>query len=229
VGSTGGKGKRSRAYGMFAALVAGLLATELWFQWLLPTAVMAADVHRPAAAEVSEPEPSEAEQNEKGSAEPAQAASDVVTVNVVAAPPAAPERPAQPPAPESPRPEDLDPAWKAAKVTSTPSELGDMGPSLTLGLDAARRSDMAFCFRQLEQQEAEAGAPQPPHRRAGLVQLYVQTRENAVDVVDARVSNPGNLPPQVLDCCREVLRGLEVGVFFAEPGKRFRYLVEIEE
>src|SRR5690242_13622082 len=38
--------------------------------------------------------------------------------------------------------------WSGS-VAVLPGELGEMGPSLKLGLDSARNNDMAFCFRDL--------------------------------------------------------------------------------
>jgi hypothetical protein len=105
-------------------------------------------------------------------------------------------------------------------VAVLPKDLGEMGPSLKLGLDQARNNDMAFCFRELE--NGGRGS-----RGADFV-LYIETREDAVDVVEARVARPGALPPSVVECAREVLRGLEVKVFFAVPGQRFSYVYEVE-
>jgi hypothetical protein len=83
-----------------------------------------------------------------------------------------------------------------------------------------RTNDMAFCFPDLE--DGGRGS------RASDVMPYLQTREDAVDVVEAKVARPGALPPSVVECAREVLRGVEVKVFFATPGQRFSYLYEIE-
>lgn len=105
-------------------------------------------------------------------------------------------------------------------VAVLPKDLGEMGPSLKLGLDDVRNNDMAFCFRTLE--NGGSGS------RATDFLLYIETREDAVDVVEARVARPGALPPSVVECAREVLRGLEVKVFFAVPGKRFSYIYEVE-
>jgi hypothetical protein len=71
--------------------------------------------------------------------------------------------------------------------------------------------------------------PRRGGRAAPAASTYLETRKGAVDVVDARVARPGTLPPEVLECCREVLRGLELDVSVAEQGARFRYLYEIEE
>jgi hypothetical protein len=107
-------------------------------------------------------------------------------------------------------------------VAKLPSDLGEMGPSLKLGLDKARNDDMAFCFREL-QGNATAG-----RTLATDFILYLETRDGAVDVVGAKVARPGALPPTVQECCLEVLRGLEVKVFFGTPGQRYAYIYEIE-
>jgi hypothetical protein len=119
--------------------------------------------------------------------------------------------------------------WSAS-VALRLDELGEMAPSLKLGLDAARNADMAFCFAELERGDDALGAGEKrPSRRWAELLLYLQSREDAVDVVEATVGQPGTLPPTVLECCREVLRGMEIKVFDAVPGQRFRYLFEIEE
>jgi hypothetical protein len=104
-------------------------------------------------------------------------------------------------------------------VAHLPRDLGEMGPSLKLGLDNARNNDMEFCFRGLK------GAP---GMLATDFMLYLETRDGAVDVVGAKVARPGTLPPSVRDCCLEVLRGLEVKAFFGTPGQRYAYVYEIE-
>ena len=105
-------------------------------------------------------------------------------------------------------------------VAHLPEDLGEMGPSLKFGLDDARNNDMAFCFRDVEQSGRGTLATD--------FILYLEAREDAVDVVDVKVARPGNLPPSVRECCRDVLRGLEVKVFFSVPGQRFSYTYEVE-
>jgi len=125
-----------------------------------------------------------------------------------------------------------DRQWSTVNIAFLPEDLGRrLGPSLKTGLDVARNDAMAFCFR-----EPERDAEPPPRaiptwlpRRAGSLILNLEAREGAVDVVDATVARRGTLPPEVLECCREVLRGMEIKVSFAEPGARFRYFYEIEE
>jgi hypothetical protein len=112
-----------------------------------------------------------------------------------------------------------DDDWGGPKAALLPSDLGKMGPSLKTALDRTRSEDMAFCFRDLT-----PGTP----RRAGDVMLYLEVRDDVADVVDAKVAREGTLPPDVMDCCREVLRGLEVKVTFPALG-RYRYVFEVEE
>jgi hypothetical protein len=118
--------------------------------------------------------------------------------------------------------------WSAS-VAILPAALGGMGPSLKLGLDAARNDDMAFCFRGLERGGAAPGAAEWKTIRAADLLLYLEAEEGAVDVVDATVARSGTLPPSVVECCREVLRGMQITVLFAVPGQRYRYIYEIEE
>lgn len=108
-----------------------------------------------------------------------------------------------------------------------PRDLGPMGPSLKLGLDAVRNRDMAFCFRP-PADEAGATAAAPRHRSAALL-LYLESREGAVAVVGGTVGRAGSLPPQVTECCLEVLRGTEIRASFVVPGRRYAYLYEVEE
>ncbi len=108
--------------------------------------------------------------------------------------------------------------WSAS-VAKLPRDLGEVGPSLKLGLDNVRNNDMEFCFRGLK------GAP---GMLATDFMLYLETRDGEVDVVGAKVARPGTLPPSVRDCCLEVLRGLTVKVFFGTPGQRYAYVYEIE-
>jgi hypothetical protein len=128
-----------------------------------------------------------------------------------------------------------DRQWSTVAIALLPEHLGRrLGPSLKAALDATRNDDMAFCFR--EPQRGGEAAPDAiatwVPRRDGSLVLYLEAREGAVDVVDvvdARVARPGTLPPEVLECCREVLRGMEIKVPFAEPRARFRYVYGIEE
>jgi hypothetical protein len=112
--------------------------------------------------------------------------------------------------------------WSTS-VAKLPGDLGEMGPSLKLGLDAARNNDMAFCFRELD-----AADRAPRKILATDFMLYLESRDGVVDVVGAKVARPGSLPPAVQECCLEVLRGLEVKVFFGTPGQHYSYIYEIE-
>jgi hypothetical protein len=147
------------------------------------------------------------------------AAPPALVASAPAAPAAAPVAVAPAPiaAPAQPERDDFK-NW-SSDVAKLPKDLGEMGPSLKLGLDSARNNDMAFCFRELE--NGGNGT------RATDFVLYLDAREDAIDVIDAKVARPGALPPSVVDCARDVLRGLEVKVFFAVPG-HYSYIYEIE-
>jgi hypothetical protein len=97
------------------------------------------------------------------------------------------------------------------------------------GLAAARR-DMAFCFRQAGA-AAEAAppagevpddAPPPPPSDPAVLLLYLEAREGALDIVDTRTEHRGTTAPELVECCREVLRGLEIPAFNVVPGQRYR-------
>jgi hypothetical protein len=142
----------------------------------------------------------------------------------------APETPAA--AVATPRDAFDSPAWRRARLAFRPRELGSMGPYVQAGLDAARR-DMGFCFRQggaaAERTLASAAGPQgqgepasSPRPDPAILLLYVEAREGALDVIDTRLEYRGTLSPEVVECCREVLRGLEIKAFNTVPGKRYR-------
>jgi hypothetical protein len=164
-------------------------------------------------------------------AQPAAAAAATLPVETAPAAPRAiaPFVPAAAPAPVAPAPvaapapqpeRDEFKDWSAS-VATLPQDLGsELGPSLKLGLDETRNNDMAFCFRDLE--------PGAWSTRASDFVLYLEARDGVVDVIDAKVARPGTLPPSVLECCRDVFRGLEVKVFSSKPGERFSYIYEVE-
>ncbi|MFL5404715.1 MAG: hypothetical protein ACJ79O_02530, partial [Myxococcales bacterium] len=137
--------------------------------------------------------------------------------------PAGAER-VQPAAPQAgPAPDqegDLS-SWRSAKFAFTFRELGAMGPYVKVALDGARR-DMAFCFDQ-----ADAPDPDAPRDPAVLL-LYLEGREGALDVVDARAERLGRRTPELVECCRQVLRGLEIPAFKAVPGQRYRLRFQLD-
>ena len=132
-----------------------------------------------------------------------------------------------PPSSPPPPPDDgLDaPEWKNAKLAFGMRELGPMGPYVKVGLAAARR-EMDFCFRQAErarpgtQASGEAQDPQPPP--PAVLLLYLEAREGALDIIATRTEYPGSLSPELIDCCRQVLRGFEIPAYKTVPGKRYR-------
>jgi len=156
-----------------------------------------------------------------------------------AAAPAAAERvassPTEAPAAAVPTPAPRDafdsPAWASAKLAFRPRELGRLGPYVRAGLDAARR-DMDFCFRQAGAPSggpaeapvagSEQGEAPPPRADPAILLLYVEAREGALDVVGTRTEHRGTASPELVECCREVLRGLEIKAFNAVPGRRYR-------
>ncbi len=124
-------------------------------------------------------------------------------------------------------------AWQKAKVAFRVRELGSMGPYVRTGLDAARR-DMEFCFRQAggasagaQAPGAETNAPAPLSDPAVLL-LYLEAREGEIDVIDTRIDHLGGAMPEVVECCREVLRGLVIPAFNTVPGQRYRVKYQLE-
>lgn len=166
-----------------------------------------------------------------GAAPPAPAPSLAPTADPVAisAPAAGSVGPT--PAPPLPLPDEGPDAasWRSTKVAFRPRELGRLGASVKVGLDAARR-DMDFCFRK-----ADRGAADPAPRASGdgrrepaILLLYLEAREGAVAVVDTRTDYLGDATPELVECCREVLRGWEIPAFDAVPGRRYRLKFQLE-
>jgi hypothetical protein len=130
------------------------------------------------------------------------------------APSAQPRRPA--------RPMDVA-AWNEVKPAFSLRELGRMAPYVKTGLDAAR-TDMEFCFRA----RATVAEPPPAPADPAVLILYLEAREGAIDVVETTVEHRGAFPAEQVDCCREVLRGLEIPVFNAVPGQRYRFTYALD-
>jgi hypothetical protein len=192
--------------------LAGLAAVGEWqLHWLLPADAAAADVRDAAPEAVAAPiaAPSGEVPRALAPARPVQP-----SAVAAAAPAVSPERDA------------VAEAWHGTPVAFLPKELGAVGPALKLALDKQQREDMEFCFR--DPNGNGRMAPQTPRRAASLM-LFLEAREGAVDVVHARIANAGTLPPEVLECAREVMQGLGVQLASAEPGKKLKYLYEIEE
>jgi hypothetical protein len=228
VESAGAIDRWGKGRGVVATLLALLLATEWWLVWFLPRAVMAQDVATALSADDDDDF-----DDVPLSPQPARLASKDVQPPPVMVRTVQAEAPRPPPPAAPPRDAGPTGAWSAAERASLPRDLGKMGPSLSLGLDAARRDDMEFCFRDAAA-DRSGGSDEAPRvkalsgRRSVVLMLYLEAREGAVDVIDARVEKAGNMPSSIVECCQQVLRGLEVGVFFAKPG-RYKYLYEIEE
>jgi len=125
------------------------------------------------------------------------------------------------------------PEWQSARVAFRPRELGRLGPYVQAGLDSARR-DMEFCFRSArtpaeripapaaDPPGEEEPPPPPPRADPGILLLFVEAREGALDVIGTRLEHRGTSSPEVVECCREVLRGFEIKAFNTVPGRRYR-------
>lgn len=114
-------------------------------------------------------------------------------------------------------------AWRNAPMAFGLRELGAMGPYVKAGLDAARR-DMEFCFRQ---EGAPPGAG-PGAQEAAVFLLYLEARQGALEVVDARPERMGGATPRLVECCRDVLRGYVIPAFNPVPGRRYRFRFVLE-
>jgi hypothetical protein len=117
------------------------------------------------------------------------------------------------------------PSWRSSRLAFRPRELGKVGRYVKVGLDAARR-DMAFCFRGTGGDPAPAdgsddGTPRLPSA-PGILLLYIEAREGALDIIEARTERLGTATPELVECCRGVLRGRHIPAFDAMPGRRYR-------
>jgi hypothetical protein len=132
--------------------------------------------------------------------------------------PSAPAPPVAPP----PAPEDLDPSWRESPVASRVRQLGAVAPYVYSALRDAR-TEMRFCF---DAQGAREGGPAAAEQDVGdspaVLVLYLEAREGAIDVVEVGIDRLGTLPREVVECCREVLRGHEIRAPNAVPGRRYR-------
>jgi len=121
-------------------------------------------------------------------------------------------------------PEQVDPAWNDVRLTSRLQELGAVAPYVNMGLKAAREA-MSHCFAA----EQAAGGDLPGSARGvdedtspAVLLLYLEARDRAIDVVEVAVESLGASSPQLVSCCREVLRGHEIRSPNTTPGRRYR-------
>ena len=124
------------------------------------------------------------------------------------------------------RPEGIDsPSWRNARFAFTFRELGKMGPYVKAGLDGARR-EMSFCFDEANARSgADSGAAS---KEPAVLLLYLEARAEALDVVDTRTERMGDATVEMVECCRQVLRGFAIPAFDTAPGQRFRVRFELE-
>lgn len=121
------------------------------------------------------------------------------------------------------RARSLEPAWREVRLAFGFRELGRVGPYVKTGLDAARLQ-MEFCYRQYAPDaDASARATEP-----AILMLYLEAREGAIDVVETEVDYPGTQRKELVDCCRDVLRGHEMPAFNVVPGQRYRMKYQLD-
>ncbi len=151
----------------------------------------------------------------------------------------APEVQADPAAAAASAPPDdgLDgPAWKSSRLAFRPRELGKVGRDVKIGLDAARR-DMASCFGRTGGDPVPAGSSDraaPDHTAPpvpsdpGVLLVYIEAREGALDIIEARTERLGSATPELVECCRGVLRGRQIPAPGAVAGRRYRVKFRLE-
>ncbi|HET8540317.1 MAG TPA: hypothetical protein VFL83_10645 [Anaeromyxobacter sp.] len=145
----------------------------------------------------------------------------------IAAPPLPPPQPgaaARAPAPAAPprTPEEVDAAWRDTPIVSRlRDELGPVGPYVYAGLRHAQE-ETRHCWGGRAPTRGGAAATEDAVGPPAVLLLYLEAREGAIDVVDARVADPGTASPDVVECCRGVLKGREFQVPNAQPGRRYR-------
>jgi hypothetical protein len=206
-----------------AVVLAVVIAMLAWrLSAATPTATANSSVHtergpaQPGGVEApptAAPTPNDSVRAERGPAQPGGVEAPSTPTPTDAAAPAAPVRPARPPVNVA--------GWERARLAFGFRELGRIAPYVKTGLDAAR-GDMAFCFAR--------GAPRDPDAPADptILTLYLEAREGAIDVVESAVDHRGAARPELLECCREVLRGYEISAFGAVPGERYRLKYALE-
>jgi hypothetical protein len=130
-----------------------------------------------------------------------------------------------PPAPVRPAeglpPEEADPAWRETPFVSRFRDLGPVAAYVIAGLKNARE-EMGFCFEAAA--GARAAATGEDESSPAVLVLYLEARQGAIDVVDARTDDPGSAPRELVECCRGVLLGHEIPAPNAVPGRRFRLM-----
>ena len=225
----------SRSYVIAAAAAAALSAGALWLFW------GRGDTQKPRQSQGAAHGP-EASATPGGAAQAAHATQPfdaLATAPPDALPPEpdpvdAPEVPADPAATSASAPPDdgLDgPSWKSSRLAFRPRELGKVGRHVKIGLDAARR-DMASCFGRTGGDTAPAGssdrAAPPVPRDPGVLLVYIEAREGALDVIEARTERLGTATPELVECCRGVLRGRQIPAPGAVAGRRYRVKFRLE-
>jgi hypothetical protein len=106
-------------------------------------------------------------------------------------------------------------------------DLGPLAAYVRTGLNDARR-EMGHCFEADAAVRARAADPDAAPTGPAVLLLYLEARDGALDVIDTRVEYLGDSSPELVDCCRTVLRGYEISAFNAKPGQRYRVKYQLE-
>jgi hypothetical protein len=206
--------RRSRAtLGLATAAVVLFAAGSILFVWLVDgsSARRRERVETPPAPEPMPVEPSSAPGWASRAAPPATAGAGSEAVPGAEA--------------MTPAPEQIDPAWNRVHVAARLRDLGPVAPYVSAGLIAARE-EMTHCFPA--EPPPVVAPPAGPKRDdenwvdPAVLLLYLESRQGFIDVVEATVESFGTESPQVVSCCREVLRGHEIPAVHTGPGQRYR-------
>jgi hypothetical protein len=119
-----------------------------------------------------------------------------------------------------------DSAWEDVPLAVRLFNLGPLAPAMKAGLDQAR-DVMAHCFEEEARREAVEGTRPSGQGGPGALVLRLETRDRAVEVVDAEVEALGTSSRAFVDCCRDSIRGLAFPAPQASPGLRFRLLLPL--
>jgi hypothetical protein len=104
--------------------------------------------------------------------------------------------------------------------------MGPLAPAVKAAMDQAREL-MAHCYTEEAGRDGSEGSRRPGREGPGALVLRLETRERAVEVVDAEVEALGTSSRAFVDCCRDSIRGLAFPAPQASPGLRFRLLLPL--
>jgi hypothetical protein len=116
--------------------------------------------------------------------------------------------------------------WEEVPLAARLHNLGPLASAMKAGLDEARDL-VSHCFAEEASREPEAEPAGPGPGGPGALVLRLETRERAVEVVDAEVDALGTSSRALADCVRNSVRGLAFPAPPASPGERYRLLLPL--